>query len=171
MPERVDTALPVPLTTATAEFDQWMRGELLADQARSTPLSPLYQYTGEPSLRGILENRKFWCFSHSQQSDDTEVRYPFEIARRVIEQEAARGRPAVKSILTGPDGILTSNPMGKTFDFYFISLNRNCLCLLWCNRACEAKLGDLLCEVLRMDLGRTAVEVAGSEVLINHLVS
>ena len=108
---------------AVAEFEQWMQGQLLADQARSTPQMPVYHYTGEASLRGILGNRKLWCFSHSQQSDDTEVRYSFEIARRVIQEEAGRGNPAVKSILQGLDGILTSNPMGKTFDFYFFSLS------------------------------------------------
>jgi hypothetical protein len=118
-----DPALPAPLSDAVSEFEAWMQGELLADQNRSTPTSPLYHYTGEASLRGILEHRKLWCFSHSQQSDDTEVRYSFEIAQRVIREEAARGQPAVKSILMGLDGILTSNPMGKTFDFYFFSLS------------------------------------------------
>lgn len=41
----------------------------------------------------------------------------------MIGEEAARGNPAVNSILTGLDGILTSNPMGETFDFYFFSLS------------------------------------------------
>lgn len=100
-----------------------MQGELLADQARSTPQRPLYHYTGEASLRGILEHRKLWCFSHSQQRDDTEVRYSLDIARQVVRAEAARGHPAVKSILTGLDGILASNPLSETFDFYFFSFS------------------------------------------------
>jgi hypothetical protein len=116
-------ALPAPLAEAVIEFEQWMQGQLQADQARSTPQMPLYHYTGEASLRGILGNRKLWCFSHSQQSDDTEVRYSFEIARQVIGQQAARGNLAVKSILEGLDEILTSNPMGDRFDFYFFSLS------------------------------------------------
>ena len=100
-----------------------MQAELLADQTRSTPKAPLFHYTGEAALRGILEHRRPWCFSHSQQSDDTEVRYSFEIALRVIRDEIARSNPAVKSILSGLDGILASNPMGETFDFYFFSLS------------------------------------------------
>jgi hypothetical protein len=115
--------LPPPLAAAVSEFEAWMQGELLADQARSTPKVPLHHYTNETALRSILEHRKPWCFSHSQQSDDTEVRYSFEIARKVIRDEAARGNPAVKSILTGLDGILASNPTGETFDFYFFSLS------------------------------------------------
>ena len=42
---------------------------------------------------------------------------------KTLATEIARGNPAVKSILTGLDGLLTSNPMGKTFDFYFFSLS------------------------------------------------
>lgn len=118
-----DPILPISLRDALTEFEAWMQGELFADQARSTPEAPLYHYTGEAALRGILEHRKPWCFSHSQQSDDTEVRYSFEIAREIIRDEAACGNPAVKSILTGLDGILASNPMGETFDFYFFSLS------------------------------------------------
>ncbi len=117
--------LPNPLAAAISEFEAWMQGELLAEQARSTPTTPLYHYTGEAALRGILEHRRPWCFSHSQQSDDTEVKYSFDIARKVIGCEIARGNPAVKSILTGLDGLLTSNPMGKTFDFYFFSLSHH----------------------------------------------
>ncbi len=100
-----------------------MQAELLADQTRSTPKTPLYHYTGKAALRGILEHRRPWCFSHSQQSDDTEVRYSFQIVQRVIRDEIARGNPAVKSILTGLHGLLASNPMGKRFDFYFFSLS------------------------------------------------
>lgn len=118
-----DPTLPAPLQDALNEFEAWMQAELLADQARSTPKVPLYHYTNETALRGILEHRKPWCFSHSQQSDDTEVRYSFEIARRVIRDEAAGGQSAVKSILTGLDGLLASNPMGETFEFYFFSLS------------------------------------------------
>jgi hypothetical protein len=100
-----------------------MQGELLADQTRSTPRNPLYHYTGEAALRGILEHRKLWCFSHSQQSDDTEVMYSLEIARRLIREEATRGPLAVRSLLLGLDDLLGNNPMGKTFDFYFFSLS------------------------------------------------
>lgn len=100
-----------------------MQAELLDNQSRSTPKAPLFHYTGEAALRGILEHRRPWCFSHSQQSDDTEVRYSFEIAQRVIRDEIERGHPAVKSILTGLVDILATNPMGETFDFYFFSLS------------------------------------------------
>jgi hypothetical protein len=123
--ESAGPSLPAPLAEAVGEFEAWMQRQLLADQARSTPQKSLYHYTGEASLRGILGNRKLWCFSHSQQSDDTEVRYSFDIARKVIVEEAARTNPAVKSILTGLDGLLTSNSMSKTFDFYFFSFSRH----------------------------------------------
>jgi hypothetical protein len=125
MAEFVDPSLPAPLADAVAEFEAWMLGELLADQTHGTPRGPLYHYTGEAALRGILEHQKLWCFLHSQQSDDREVRYSLEIARRVIRQEALHRDPSVKSLLLGLDGILGSNPMGERFDFYFFSLSRH----------------------------------------------
>jgi hypothetical protein len=50
--------LPASLQNALGEFEAWMQGELLADQVRSTPTAPLYHYTGEAALRGILEHRR-----------------------------------------------------------------------------------------------------------------
>lgn len=45
MTEVVDPSLTAPLAAAVEELEAWMQAELLADQARSTPNSPLYQYT------------------------------------------------------------------------------------------------------------------------------
>lgn len=116
-------SLPETLKSAFAEFEAWLQRELLADQARSVPVSPLYHYTDEMALHGILEKQQLWCFLHSDQSDPTEVSYSMEIARRVIREEAGRGSPPVESLLTGLDGLLESNPLGETFDFYFFSLS------------------------------------------------
>jgi len=118
-----DETLPTPLAAALDELFAWMQKQLLADEARSTPCSPLYHYTSEAALRGILEHQKLWCFRHSQQSDDKEVTYSLEIARRVIREEAARGNPADESLLLGLDDLLSNNPMGEMFDFYFFSLS------------------------------------------------
>jgi hypothetical protein len=118
-----DETLPTPLAAALDELFAWMQKQLLADEARSTPCSPLYHYTSEAALRGILEHQKLWCFRHSQQSDDKEVTYSLEIARRVIREEAARGNPAVESLPLGLDDLLSNNPMGEMFDFYFFSLS------------------------------------------------
>jgi hypothetical protein len=115
--------LPEPLKAAFAEFEAWVQGELLADQARSIPQSPLYHYTDQTALHGVLEKQQLWCFLHIDQSDPAEVRYSMEIARHVIREEASRGSPPVESLLTGLDGLLRSNPLGETFDFYFFSLS------------------------------------------------
>ena len=125
MSESADPSLPAPLASAVKDFRAWMQDELLADQARTTPRSPLYHYTREASLHGVLEHRKIWCFSHSQQSDDTEVIYSLEIARQVVREEARRREPSAKSLLTGLDGILGTNLMREVFDFYFFSLSRH----------------------------------------------
>ena len=51
-----------------------------AERTRVLPRSPpLYHYTGEAALRGILEHQKLWCVIHNQQSDDTEVSNPLKL--------------------------------------------------------------------------------------------
>ena len=119
------SSLPKPLKSAFGELEAWIKSELLADQARSVPAFPLYHYTDQTALRGILEKQQLWCFLHSQQSDPTEVSYSMEIARRVIREEAGRGSPPVESLLKGLDDMLASHPLGETFDFYFFSFSRH----------------------------------------------
>lgn len=116
-------ALPGPLKSAVGEFEAWIQGELLADQARSVPQSPLYHYTDQTALYGILDKQQLRCFLHSDQSDPREVCYSIDIARRVIREEASRCSPPVESLLIGLDGLLERNPLGETFDFYFFSLS------------------------------------------------
>jgi hypothetical protein len=64
--EFVDLSLRAPLAASVNKYHAWMQGELLADQARPTPPSPLYHYTGEATLRGILEHQKLRCFVDNQ---------------------------------------------------------------------------------------------------------
>ena len=67
--------LPEPLKSAFIEFEAWIQGELLADQVSSVPECPLYHYTDQTALYGILEKHQLWCFLHSDQSDPSEVSY------------------------------------------------------------------------------------------------
>jgi hypothetical protein len=71
-PANDDLGLPLELLTAVTEFTAWPQAQLLAEQSASTPTEPLYHYTREPSLRGVLGGQKMWCFSHEHQSDPTE---------------------------------------------------------------------------------------------------
>ena len=51
---RFDPSLPPELTAALLEFDAWAQAQLLVEQGESTPTEPLYHYTGEEALKGIL---------------------------------------------------------------------------------------------------------------------
>jgi len=81
---RYDPSLPQELLAAPIEFDAWSQEQLLVEQNESTPTMPLYHYTGEEALKGILSTERLWCFSHLHQSDRTEFEYSLAIARRVI---------------------------------------------------------------------------------------
>jgi hypothetical protein len=56
--------LPPELRAAMEDFEAWSQAQLLKEQKESTPTAPLYHYTDETALRGILTNRHIWCFSH-----------------------------------------------------------------------------------------------------------
>jgi hypothetical protein len=99
-----------------------MQRELRADEARSTPKNPLYHYTGEAALRGIIGEQKLWCFIHNTQRDQEEVQYSLDIARKVIQEEAKRGGEHAGSLLLGLDGMLGNNLLER-FAFYFFSLS------------------------------------------------
>jgi hypothetical protein len=118
-----DQPLPPPLAAAVEEFNAWMLEELRADEARTTPRSPLYHYTGEAGLRGILQTQKLWCFIHNNQKDKKELHYSLDIGRQVIRQEADRDHPFAERLLRGLDDLLANNPMGEIFDFYFFSFS------------------------------------------------
>jgi len=56
--------LPPELAAAVREFIAWSDKQLLAERKASTPKRPLYHYTDETALKGILTNEHLWCFGH-----------------------------------------------------------------------------------------------------------
>jgi hypothetical protein len=119
--ELIDPHLPVPLAAAVREFDAWMLAELRSDEARSTPQEPLYHYTGEAALRGIIESQRLWCFIHNRQKDQEEVKFSLKVARQAIREEVHKARPHSGSLLSGLDGMLDAVFDDQRFDFYFSS--------------------------------------------------
>src|ERR1700737_2706673 len=83
--------LPTEFRAAIEEFATWSQERLMVEQSESTPTEPLYHYTGEDALRGILTNQNVWCFRHLHQRDRTEFEYSLAIARRVIKEVGATG--------------------------------------------------------------------------------
>jgi hypothetical protein len=117
--------LPPELQVAPREFDAWSQEQLRREQDESTPTLPLYHYTNEVALKGILTHERLWCFNHQHQRDRTEFDYSLQIARRVI---ADIGKSA-----DGPTGhfcaslldVLDNNSFTATFEFYLFSLSRH----------------------------------------------
>src|SRR5712691_2732193 len=81
---RFDPRLPPELQEAPRLFQVWSQERLLIEQDESTPRTPLYHYTGEAAMQGILRHQKLWCFSHLDQSDPTEFEYSLGHARETI---------------------------------------------------------------------------------------
>jgi Protein of unknown function (DUF2971) len=122
---RFDPSLPPELTAALLEFDAWAQAQLLVEQGESTPTEPLYHYTGEEALKGILSTGRLWCFSHLHQSDLTEFQYSLAIVRRVI-KEVGQSQDGVTRHFCGClDDLLENNSFTETFEFYLFSLSRH----------------------------------------------
>src|ERR1700685_1196369 len=120
-----DPGLPPKLAAAVVEFDVWSKSQLLLEQSQSTPAVPLYHYTGEDSLRGILLNQRIWCFSHLHQSDSTEFEYALSVARRVIKEVGVSSDFFTKHFCACLDDLLEVNGLAGPFDFYLFSVSRH----------------------------------------------
>jgi hypothetical protein len=123
--KRLDDLLPT-LAAGAREFVRWSQDRLIdVEQAESTPTEPLYHYTDEAALKGILTNQQLWCFSHLHQRDRTEFAYSLAIARDVI-RDVGRSLDTFKFHLCGClDDVLDNNSLTETFEFYMASLSRH----------------------------------------------
>jgi hypothetical protein len=120
-----DPNFPPELEAAPKEFEAWSQSQLAKEQQDSTPTVPLFHYTGEEALKGILANEKFWCFSHLHQSDAEEFAFSLRIARRVIKELAAKSRGLVHHFYSCLDDLLETNSLTGIFDFYLASFSRH----------------------------------------------
>jgi hypothetical protein len=80
--DRFALLLPPELRAAALEFEAWAQAQLQVEQDESTPPGPLYHYTGEEGLRGILGTQRLRCFRHVHQTDPSELAFSLDIARR-----------------------------------------------------------------------------------------
>ena len=117
--------LPEPLREAPRTFDVWSKKQLLAEQAASTPDQPLFHYTNEQALKGILSNEKLWCFGHQYQKDLQEFRYSLENARRVIKEVGESDDGPTHWFCACLLDMLDNNSLTDTFEFYLFSLSRH----------------------------------------------
>jgi hypothetical protein len=117
--------LPPELQAAPRAFIEWSRGELLREQAASTPSEPLYHYTDEAALRGILQRQAFWCFSHLQQKDPAEFEYALRIAKDVLKQQSGSDDFFKKHFAACVLDMLEVNKLSGPFEFYLVSVSRH----------------------------------------------
>ena len=115
--------LPAPLEMALRKFAKWSDEQLLQEQRAVTPVAPLYHYTGQEALKGILENRHLWCFSHAQQDDVDEFMYSLNIAQAELKHIAMYGDEFAKEFCRCVRDLITKNDLTKLFNFYLFSVS------------------------------------------------
>jgi hypothetical protein len=117
--------LPPGLQAASKELDTWSQAQLLADQEASTPQVPLYHYTDESGIKGILATERIWCFSHLHQTDRAEFTYSLDIAREVIQEVSRSDDRVTHYFALCLEDLLSNNSFTDTFEFYLFSLSRH----------------------------------------------
>jgi len=126
----VQTMRPAkPNVPGLDQFAAWSTDHLLAEQAAGKPKDPLYHYTDEAGLRGILSNAELWCFAHTHQTDPKEFRFSLSVAKRVINQLAAQfdleGKRAGADFCRCLGDLIANNDLAGPFEFYLFSLSRH----------------------------------------------
>jgi hypothetical protein len=117
--------LPGELEVALREFAKWSDAQLLSEQAATAPIDPLYHYTGERALIGILEHEQLWCFAHSDQRDIEEFSYSLGLACKELERIARHSDDLTRQFGTCTRNMIGENDLTKIFDFYLFSLSRS----------------------------------------------
>ncbi len=117
--------LPPELRAALDEFDAWSRERLLIEQEESTPSEPLYHYTDETALTGILTKKEVWCFRHLHQRDRTEFEYSLEVAREVIRSVGWTDDFVKRRFCGFLQDMLSVGSPADWFEFYLFSLSRH----------------------------------------------
>jgi Protein of unknown function (DUF2971) len=117
--------LPKPLEAALQKFGRWSDEQLLREQSAVTPTAPLYHYTGRDALKGILENRHLWCFSHAQQDDNEEFQYSLSIARSELGRVGLAAGEFATEFCACAEDLISKNDLTKTFNLFLFSVSMN----------------------------------------------
>jgi hypothetical protein len=112
------------LMAAPREFIAWSRGQMLLEQAASTPTEPLCHYTDETALNGIL-GAQLWCFSHEHQTDKREFDYALGVALRALEEVRRSDEFFTRAFADCVLDMLGANRLSGPFEFYLFSVSRH----------------------------------------------
>jgi hypothetical protein len=115
--------LPPSLEVALQRFGKWSDAQLSHEQDDVTPTTPLFHYTSREALKGILENRYLWCFSHAQQDDKEEFQYSLGIARNELKHVQTNGDEFAKEFAICVADLIEKNDLTNVFNFYLFSVS------------------------------------------------
>ena len=116
-------SLPPIFRYAVDAFNQWSHDHLEAINARDAITTPLYHYTDEAGLKGIITNQEVWFTDHRHLNDPTEMEFGMEIAAKIL-REIASDNPHIKLFCDAVRDLFSHKNMSRTFSFYVGSFTK-----------------------------------------------
>jgi hypothetical protein len=120
-PER---SLPPVLQEAIGKFTDWAEQHLLAEQNASTITVPLYHYTNNQGLRGILESGRIWFTDYRHLNDPSELMHGIDMAHDVAGSLGRGADGRVRLFLEDFADLLRPDNFTATLEFFIASFSR-----------------------------------------------
>jgi Protein of unknown function (DUF2971) len=119
-----ERSLPPVLQDAINKFNQWSEEHLLLEQEKNTIEMPLYHYTNERGLKGIIESQTIWFTDYRHLNDPSELIHGIEMAHDVMRLAANGADGRVRLFLECLGDMFSSKNFSATLEFFIASFSR-----------------------------------------------
>jgi Protein of unknown function (DUF2971) len=118
------TALHHTLQQAIEDYEKWSDEYMQSVQRRTAINAPLYHYTSNAGLTGILSRQKFWFTDYRHLNDPKELLHGMDLAHAIIAKGIApMDRAGLFYAMLGD--LFSPANFEKVFGFFIASFSRN----------------------------------------------
>jgi hypothetical protein len=110
-------SLPPIFRAAVDAFTRWSHDHLIVIDARDAITTPLYHYTDEAGLKGIITNQEVWFTDHRHLNDPTEMKFGMDIAEKIL-REIGDDNSHIRLFCDAARDLFSHKNMSRTFGFY-----------------------------------------------------
>ena len=116
--------IPNELQAAIDQFNTWSDEHSQLEQARTTIDTPLYHYTDERGLKGIIESETIWFTNYRHLNDPSELIHGIDLAKDVSRALETGADKRVGLFLQMLRHMLSEQNFSNALDFFIASFSR-----------------------------------------------